>query len=89
MDAQTATNRGNIYVEGKPRASSPPFAAMPSSREFPDANEVYLPLFAYLEPRDLMRLSRVSRHFHQAVSAYIEDAFAIEPRLAIFFPDAL
>ena len=36
-----------------------------------------------------MRLSWVNRYLHQAVSAYIEDAFAIEPRLAIFFPDAL
>lgn len=34
-------------------------------------------------------MSWVNRHLYWAVSAYIKDAFAIEPHLAVFFPDPM
>lgn len=52
-----------------------------------DAAGAQPPLFAYFDVRDLTHLSRVNRHFHQAVTAYIKDTFAIKPRLTVFFPD--
>lgn len=45
------------------------------------------PIFPYLSPKQLLRLSRVSRQVHLKVSAYMNDAYALEPRLGVFFSD--
>lgn len=48
---------------------------------------MHSPIFAYLSPQQLACLSQVNRQIYFKVSAYMHDAYTLEPRLALFFPD--